>query len=59
VRASAKYFIHQILESAAPSEFKQPLEDLVVNAILEKTLKDAQDEVKKLLKDKARRPRYM
>jgi hypothetical protein len=56
VRAACKYFIQQVLDHAAPSEFKKPLEDLIVNEVLADNLKDAQDELKKLLQDKARPP---
>jgi hypothetical protein len=58
VREACKSFIHQVLEFAAPSEFKKPLEDLVVTTVLEETLKSAQEELEKLLEDKARPPRY-
>ncbi|KAF2036299.1 hypothetical protein EK21DRAFT_106400 [Setomelanomma holmii] len=56
VRSLCKYFIHQILNEVAPAEFKKPLEELVVSAVLEDTLKDAKVELKKLLEDKARNP---
>ncbi|KAH7398705.1 P-loop containing nucleoside triphosphate hydrolase protein [Phaeosphaeria sp. MPI-PUGE-AT-0046c] len=49
-------FFQHVLEYVAPSEFKKPLEELVVNAVLEDALKDAQLELCKLLRDKARHP---
>jgi hypothetical protein len=57
MRAACKHFIQQVLEFAAPTEFKKPLEDLVVNTVLEGTLNNAQEELNKLLEDKARPPR--
>lgn len=56
VRAACKQFFHDILEYAAPAEFKKPLEDLIVNGVLADTLTAAQDELKKLLEDKAQPP---
>jgi hypothetical protein len=57
IRAACKSFIHQVLEYAAPTEFKKPLEDLVITTVLEETFKSAQEELQKLLEDKARPPR--
>jgi hypothetical protein len=57
VRSNCKYFIHQVLGYAAPAEFKKPLEDVGVHAVLDEALKDAKEELKKLLQDKARPPR--
>lgn len=57
VRAMSKNFLQQVLDYAAPAEFKAPLEELVVSGVLEATLKDGQEELKKLLADKARHPR--
>lgn len=59
IRSMCKFFLHQVLQYVAPAEFKKPLEDLVVNVVLEDTLKDAQQELQKLLQDKARHPRYV
>jgi hypothetical protein len=56
VHTMTKEFLQQVLEYAAPSEFKRPLEDLVVNEVLEDALKDGQAELHKLLDDKARHP---
>jgi hypothetical protein len=57
VRATCKYFVYQVLDYAAPAEFRKPLEDLVVNDVLDEALKEAQKELAKLLADKARHPR--
>jgi hypothetical protein len=57
IRSNCKQFVHQVLEYAAPAEFKKALEDIGVNAVLEEALEDGKDELKKLLQDKARPPR--
>jgi hypothetical protein len=57
VRSACKEFAHQVLEYAAPIEFQKPLEDIVVNAVLEDALKDGKKELQKLLEDKTRPPR--
>ncbi|KAH5305099.1 hypothetical protein HBI23_182960 [Parastagonospora nodorum] len=56
VRSACKHFVQEVLEYAAPSEFRKPLEDSVVSVVLDETLRNAQDELKKLLQDKARPP---
>lgn len=58
VRAACAEFVRQLLEYAAPTEFKKPLEDLVITAALEETHQDANEEFYKLLDDHARHPRY-
>jgi hypothetical protein len=57
VRSNCKLFIHQVLEYAAPAEFKKPLEDIGVHTVLDEASKDGKAELKKLLQDKARPPR--
>jgi hypothetical protein len=59
VRVVCKEFVRQILDHAAPTEFKKPLEDLLVTSALEETVEDAQIEFGKLLDDNARHPRYV
>ena len=59
VRTVCKEFVHQILENAAPTEFIKPLEDLLVDSVLEQTYEDAKAEFDKLLQDNARHPRYV
>jgi hypothetical protein len=56
VSAMCKSFMQQVLEDTAPAEFMKPLEDLVINVVLEDTLKDGQRELEKLLEDKMRPP---
>lgn len=59
VRVMCKNFVNQVLEHVAPPVFKKPLEELVVDAVLEDTLNDAKAELKKILLDNARHPRYV
>jgi hypothetical protein len=56
VRDACRDFVCQILENAAPTEFKKPLEDLLITSALEDTLKDAKEEFRKLMQDHARHP---
>jgi hypothetical protein len=51
-----KDFVGTVLEDTAPAEFKERLTSLNVDAALSKSLADAQDELRKILKDKARHP---
>jgi hypothetical protein len=57
IRSSCKEFVNQVIEYAAPAEFKKAMEDIGVNAVLEEALEDGKDELKKLLQDKSRPPR--
>lgn len=59
VREVCKDFIHQILEHAAPTEFKKPLEDLLITSALDETLQDALEEFHKLMNDHDRHPRFV
>ena len=53
VRITCRCFVYQVLEHAAPAEFRQPLGDTVVNFVLDEALRDGHKELKKLLEDKA------
>lgn len=59
VAAVCREFVRQLVEYAAPSEFKKPLEDLIITSALEDTLQDAKEEFCKLLQDHSRHPRYV
>lgn len=59
VRDVCRDFVCQILENAAPTEFKKPLEDLLITSALEDTLEDAKEEFHKLMQDHSRHPRYV
>lgn len=59
VREVCRDFVNQILEHSAPTEFKKPLEDLMINAALDETYKNAREEFSKLVKDHGRHPRFV
>lgn len=50
-------FIKQVLEYAAPPQFRKPLQDLVITVALDDALEEGKKELQKLLDDKARHPR--
>lgn len=53
----SKQFIVQVLEHVTPEEFQKPLQQMVVNEVLEHAFKDGRNELDKLLRDKNRHPR--
>lgn len=53
---SCKTFVRVVLEEAAPSDIRQRLSDLCIDAALEKSLKDAKEELEKVMEDKGRHP---
>ncbi|KAF9698371.1 hypothetical protein EKO04_003463 [Ascochyta lentis] len=56
VGEACKEFVEHVLEYAAPAEFIKPLQELIVKSVLEEARKNGQEELKKLLEDKARHP---
>jgi hypothetical protein len=56
VAGVCKEFIDNVLDDAVPAEFRDRLVALNVDAALRKSLADAKDELRKILKDKARHP---
>jgi hypothetical protein len=56
VARACKDFVYMVIEESAPSEFKSRLTSLSVDAALAASLKAAKDELRKILKDKARHP---
>jgi hypothetical protein len=56
VAQACKEFVGTVLEDTAPAEFKERLTALNVDAALSRSLADAKDELRKILKDKARHP---
>lgn len=56
VARACKEFVYTVIEYTAPPEFKARLTSLSVDAALEASLNAAKDELRKMLKDKARHP---
>ncbi|KAH7090390.1 dynamin family protein-like protein [Paraphoma chrysanthemicola] len=56
VARACKHFVHMVIEDSAPAEFKERLTTLSVDAALADSLNAAKDELRKILKDKARHP---
>jgi hypothetical protein len=56
VAQACKEFVGTVLEDTAPAEFKERLTALNVDAALSRSLADAKDELRKILRDKARHP---
>ncbi|KAH8695795.1 dynamin family protein-like protein [Phaeosphaeriaceae sp. PMI808] len=56
VASACKMFVDMVLEHTAPSEFIGRLAALSVDGALDKSCKDAKEELRKVLKDKARHP---
>jgi hypothetical protein len=56
VARSCKDLVYMVIEASAPPDFKERLTSLSVDAALAASLKAAKDELRKVLKDKARHP---
>ncbi|KAH8621345.1 dynamin family protein [Alternaria alternata] len=56
IASACKEFVDTVLQDAAPSEFEDKLRTLYVDGALTEALAGAQQELKKVLKDKARHP---
>lgn len=59
VAAACKEFVFEVLKHTAPAEIQAALTAIHVDAALAKSLKKAKKELAKILKDKARHPRYV
>ncbi|KAH5305161.1 hypothetical protein HBI23_183590 [Parastagonospora nodorum] len=56
VARACKNFVYMVIEHIAPPEFKSKITSLSVDAALASSLVEAKDELRKILKDKARHP---
>ncbi|CAA9960015.1 GTP-binding protein [Pyrenophora teres f. maculata] len=56
VAEACKDFVNIVLDDVAPSEFRERLKTINIDAALSKSLTDAKEELQKILLDKARHP---